>query len=399
MILSREAIAKTLNSQIFPGIQGGPLEHVIAAKAVAFGEALRPEFKRYQQAIIDNAQALAEGLTAGGLRLVSGGTDNHLMLVDLRPKGLNGKVAEEALGKAGITVNKNMIPWDPEKPFVTSGIRVGSPALTTRGMGAAEMATVAKLIVRVLDAPADEASLARVRGEVRELCAQFPMYEELLGTKRGEGRRSGARGSPPRRSGWPRGSPQPGSPRRSRAPRRRARGRRRGRRGVRRSRRGAMRCPFCDHPEDKVVDSREAQDGRATRRRRECLACGRRFTTYERIDEILPQIVKKDGRRETYDREKIVKGLEIACQKRPVSREQIEALVGAVERQLQEVGDREVRSSVIGETVMARLKELDPVAYVRFASVYREFRDVKDFVSELAGLDGKGPRDGGGGAR
>ncbi|MGB8930636.1 MAG: transcriptional regulator NrdR [Anaeromyxobacteraceae bacterium] len=160
-----------------------------------------------------------------------------------------------------------------------------------------------------------------------------------------------------------------------------------------------MRCPFCDHPEDKVVDSREAQDGRATRRRRECLACGRRFTTYERIDEILPQIVKKDGRRETYDREKIVKGLEIACQKRPVSREQIEALVGAVERQLQEVGDREVRSSVIGETVMARLKELDPVAYVRFASVYREFRDVKDFVSELAGLDGKGPRDGGGGAR
>ncbi|HSM92721.1 MAG TPA: transcriptional regulator NrdR [Anaeromyxobacteraceae bacterium] len=160
-----------------------------------------------------------------------------------------------------------------------------------------------------------------------------------------------------------------------------------------------MRCPFCDHPEDKVVDSREAQDGRATRRRRECLACGRRFTTYERIDEILPQIVKKDGRRETYDRDKIVKGLEIACQKRPVSREQIEALVAAVERQLQEVGDREVRSSVIGETVMARLKDLDPVAYVRFASVYREFRDVKDFVSELAGLDGKAPRDGGGGAR
>jgi transcriptional repressor NrdR len=160
-----------------------------------------------------------------------------------------------------------------------------------------------------------------------------------------------------------------------------------------------MRCPFCDHPEDKVVDSREAQDGRATRRRRECLACGRRFTTYERIDEILPQIVKKDGRRETYDRDKIVKGLEIACQKRPVSREQIEALVASVERQLQEVGDREVRSSVIGETVMARLKDLDPVAYVRFASVYREFRDVKDFVSELAGLDGKGPREGGGGAR
>jgi transcriptional repressor NrdR len=150
-----------------------------------------------------------------------------------------------------------------------------------------------------------------------------------------------------------------------------------------------MRCPFCDHAEDKVVDSREAQDGRTTRRRRECLACGRRFTTYERVEDVLPQVVKKDGRRESWDRDKIVKGLEIACQKRPVSREQIEALVAGVERQLQDSGEREVRSSVIGESVMGRLKELDPVAYVRFASVYREFRDVKDFVSELAGLDGK----------
>jgi len=193
MILCREPIAKTLNSQIFPGIQGGPLEHVIAAKAVAFGEALRPEFKKYQQAILDNAQALAEGLKAGGLRLVSGGTDNHLMLVDLRPKGLNGKIAEEALGKAGITVNKNMIPWDPEKPFVTSGVRVGSPALTTRGMDTAAMATVARLIVRVLDAPADEASLARVRGEVRELCAQFPMYSDLLGAPKAKASRAAGR--------------------------------------------------------------------------------------------------------------------------------------------------------------------------------------------------------------
>lgn len=158
-----------------------------------------------------------------------------------------------------------------------------------------------------------------------------------------------------------------------------------------------MRCPFCDHAEDKVVDSREAQDGRTTRRRRECLACGRRFTTYERVEDVLPQVVKKDGRRESWDRDKIVKGLEIACQKRPVSREQIEALVAGVERQLQDSGEREVRSSVIGESVMGRLKELDPVAYVRFASVYREFRDVKDFVSELAGLDGK--PSGGGGAR
>jgi glycine hydroxymethyltransferase len=178
MILCREAYAKTLNSQIFPGIQGGPLEHVIAAKAVSFGEALRPEFKTYQRRIVENAQALAEGLKKAGLRLVSGGTDNHLMLVDLRPKKLTGKVAEEALGKAGITVNKNMIPWDPEKPMTTSGIRVGTPALTTRGMGTAEMTRIAALIGRALDAPADEAALAKVRGEVRELCAHFPMYED-----------------------------------------------------------------------------------------------------------------------------------------------------------------------------------------------------------------------------
>jgi glycine hydroxymethyltransferase len=178
MILCREQHAKVLNSQIFPGIQGGPLEHVIAAKAVAFGEALRPEFKAYQQRIVENAQALAEGLQAAGLRLVSGGTDNHLMLVDLRPKKLTGKIGEEALGKAGITVNKNMIPWDPEKPMTTSGIRVGTPALTTRGMGVAEMKTVAKLIGRALDAPTDEQALARVHGEVKDLCKQFPMYAD-----------------------------------------------------------------------------------------------------------------------------------------------------------------------------------------------------------------------------
>ncbi len=179
MILTNDAeLAKKLNSQIFPGIQGGPLEHVIAAKAVAFGEALRPEYRDYQAAIVKNAQALATGLIAAGLRLVSGGTDNHLMLVDLRPKKLTGKVAEEALGQAGITVNKNMIPWDPEKPMTTSGIRVGTPALTTRGFGVAEMATVARLIGRALDAPADVASLAAVRADVKALCARFPMYAD-----------------------------------------------------------------------------------------------------------------------------------------------------------------------------------------------------------------------------
>jgi glycine hydroxymethyltransferase len=178
MILCKEAHAKTLNSQIFPGIQGGPLEHVIAAKAVSFHEALQPSFKDYQRRIVENAVVLAEGLKTAGLRLVSGGTDNHLMLVDLRPKKLTGKVAEEALGMAGITVNKNMIPWDPEKPMTTSGIRVGTPALTTRGMGPREMTIVAALIGRVLDAPKDPGVLAKIRAEVRDLCKQFPMYED-----------------------------------------------------------------------------------------------------------------------------------------------------------------------------------------------------------------------------
>jgi len=147
-----------------------------------------------------------------------------------------------------------------------------------------------------------------------------------------------------------------------------------------------MRCPYCAHLEDRVVDSREAQDGQATRRRRECLGCARRFTTYERIEEVLPQVVKKDGRREPFDRTKIVEGVATACQKRPVSAEQVQALVGSVERQLQELGEKEIRTSVIGEAVMGRLRELDEVAYVRFASVYRAFRDVGEFMTELAGL-------------
>ena len=168
--------AKTLDSQVFPGIQGGPLEHVIAAKAVAFGEALRPEFKTYQERVIASAQALAERLAQHGFRLVSGGTDNHLLLVDLRPKQLTGKVAESALGKAGITANKNLIPFDPEKPMVTSGVRLGTPALCSRGMGPGELATVGDLIAEALAAPEDEAVLARVRGKAKELASQFPLY-------------------------------------------------------------------------------------------------------------------------------------------------------------------------------------------------------------------------------
>ncbi len=176
LVLAKEPFIKGVNSNIFPGIQGGPLMHVIAGKAVALREALQPEFAAYQRQIVANAKALAEALLRGGLRLVSGGTDNHLMLVDLRPKKLTGKVAEAVLGKAAITVNKNMIAFDPEKPMVTSGIRIGTPALTTRGMKEAEMATVGALIVEALDHPSDDAVLARVAGKVHELARSFPLY-------------------------------------------------------------------------------------------------------------------------------------------------------------------------------------------------------------------------------
>lgn len=154
--------------------------HIIAAKAVAFAEALRPEFKVYTHQVVENARALAEGLTREGLRLVSGGTDTHLMLVDLRPKKLTGKAAEEALGLAHITVNKNQIPFDPEKPTVSSGIRVGTPAITTRGMTASDMAVVAKLIGKALDHAGDAGALAKVKDEVKELTRGFPLYRSRL---------------------------------------------------------------------------------------------------------------------------------------------------------------------------------------------------------------------------
>jgi glycine hydroxymethyltransferase len=180
MVMCQEAYAKTLNSQIFPGIQGGPLMHVIAAKAVAFKEAQSPEFKSYQHQIVANAKALAEALRRAGLRLCSGGTDNHLILVDLRPKAITGKAAEEALEKAGITVNKNVIPFDPQKPTVTSGIRIGTPALTTRGMKQAEMGEIGRLIGEVLDHPEDAAVLNRTRSKVREMAQAFPLYASRL---------------------------------------------------------------------------------------------------------------------------------------------------------------------------------------------------------------------------
>ena len=173
-ILCKQGWAQKVNQSVFPGMQGGPLMHVVAAKAIAFGEALRPEFRVYAAQIIANARTLAHELERLGFRLVSGGTDNHLLLVDVTARGLTGKVAEETLDAAGITVNKNMIPFDARAPLDPSGIRIGTPALTTRGMREPEMRTIAKWIGAVLASPEDKTAQERVRGEVRELCQQFP---------------------------------------------------------------------------------------------------------------------------------------------------------------------------------------------------------------------------------
>ena len=177
ILTNNEEIAKKIDKAIFPGIQGGPLMHIIAAKAVAFKEALLPEFKEYQKQVVKNAKAMADALVKGGLRIVSGGTDNHLMLVDLRAKGVTGKQAEESLEKAGITCNKNAIPNDPEKPFITSGVRLGTPAITARGMKEDESVKIAEMIIKVLENVNDDEKIAEVRNEVLRLTEKFPLYK------------------------------------------------------------------------------------------------------------------------------------------------------------------------------------------------------------------------------
>jgi glycine hydroxymethyltransferase len=178
MVLCRENHAKDLDRAVFPGVQGGPLMHIIAAKAVCFKEAAEPAFAVYQRQIVANAARLASVLSEAGFRLVSGGTDNHLMLVDVFSKGITGKVAEAALGKAGITVNKNAIPFDQNPPMVASGIRIGTPAVTTRGMREGEMDVIGELIARALKTPDDEAALGMIKTEVERLCRKFPLYPD-----------------------------------------------------------------------------------------------------------------------------------------------------------------------------------------------------------------------------
>ncbi|MBX6394625.1 MAG: serine hydroxymethyltransferase [Alicyclobacillaceae bacterium] len=179
LILCKEKYAKEIDKAIFPGIQGGPLMHIIAAKAVAFGEAMRPEFGAYIQAVVDNAQALARALTERGFNLVSGGTDNHLMLVDVRNLGLTGREAERLLDEVGVTVNKNTIPFDPESPFVTSGIRIGTPAVTTRGMGVQAMETIAEIIDLTLRQRDHQPAINEAMRLVRSLCSEYPLYEGM----------------------------------------------------------------------------------------------------------------------------------------------------------------------------------------------------------------------------
>ena len=179
MVLCKAAYAKDLDRALFPGVQGGPLMHIIAAKAVCLKEAATPAFRDYQRQIVRNAARLAAGIAAAGFRLVSGGTDNHLMLVDVFSRGLTGKVAEAALGRAGITVNKNAIPFDTQPPMTASGIRIGTPAVTTRGLGESEMDVIAGLIARVLAAPDDDSVARAVRADVQALCRKFPLYPEL----------------------------------------------------------------------------------------------------------------------------------------------------------------------------------------------------------------------------
>jgi glycine hydroxymethyltransferase len=178
LIMCKKEYAKDLDREVMPGIQGGPLMHIIAAKAVAFGEALKPDFNEYQKRIVENAKILADDLTKKGFHLVSGGTDNHLMLLSFIEQGLTGKDVEIVLEKANITVNKNTVPYDPQKPFVTSGIRVGTPAVTTRGMGISEMHQIAGFITRVIKGMKDESEITKVKQEVVELCEKFPLYKE-----------------------------------------------------------------------------------------------------------------------------------------------------------------------------------------------------------------------------
>ena len=349
MILSKDAeLGKKINSAVFPGLQGGPLMHVIAAKAVSFGEALRPEFKVYGHRTVENARALAASLIERGLAIVSGGTDSHVMLVDLRPKRTTGTVAEKALDRAGITTNKNGIPNDPEKPTVTSGIRLGSPAGTTRGFGPAEFRQIGDLIADVLDGLAATASKAIASSSRR--CAPrrstVPTFSDLWGRLSGHHKSARHRGLT-------------GNP---------------------------MRCPFCGNDDTQVKDSRPTEDNSAIRRRRYCPACGSRFTTFERAAARAHRDQEERPARRLRPRQ--ARALDRHRLPQAAGRSRAHRARGQRHRASSESsGESEIASTQIGELVMDALRALDPVAYVRFASVYKNFREAKDFEDFVSDLN------------
>ena len=336
ILTNHDDIAKKVNSAVFPGYQGGPLMHIIAAKAVGFHEALKPEFSKYISDVIANAKILSDSLKNNGFKIYSGGTDTHLMLVDLRPFKVKGNSAAESLSRANITCNKNGIPFDTESPMITSGIRLGSQAATTRGFGLNEFKIVGNLITKTIEGlsknPNDNSKIEEeVRKEVVDLCSNFPIYKHLR---------------------WF----------------------------------NFMICPICKKGETSVVDSRPTEDGTAIRRRRLCI-CGQRFTTFERVQFRELTVVKKNGRKSSFDREKLSKSIYVALKKRPIDTETAEKFISKISRSLEELGQSEISSNTIGTMVMEGLKELDPVAYVRFASVYRNFREEKDFVQFVDKID------------
>ena len=343
ILTNDEELAKKINSAVFPGMQGGPLMHVIAAKAVAFGEALRPSFKVYAKNVVENAKALAETLKAKGFDIVSGGTDTHLMLVDLRPKRLTGKVAEAALGRAHITCNKNGIPFDPEKPTITSGIRLGTPAGTTRGFGIAEFRQVGELIAEVLDVLSQKECRGgcggRGRGAREGEAADFPV-SDLPGLI---GHRAGGRNA-------------------------------------------LSELRLARHPGEGFAADRGFGRDPAPPRLPDL-----QFPLHHLRARA---VARTDGHqaqrppRAVRPRQADALAVDRAAQAPGRSRA-VEQMVSKIVRELESLGESEVSSETIGETVMEHLRNLDDVAYVRFASVYRNFREPKDFENALAELTGE----------
>ena len=333
IILARknEVIEKKLNSAVFPGSQGGPLMHVVAAKAVCFKEALEPEFKTYIKQVMENAKVMCSTIQSRGINVVTGKTENHIILVDLRNKEITGKELEKALGDVNITVNKNAVPDDPRSPFVTSGVRLGTPAVTTRGFKEEEVEKISNWICDVIENHQDISKMDEIKNSVIELTTKYPVYNLQ------------------------------------------------------------MYCPFCQADDTKVIDSRLVADGSQTRRRRSCEVCHSRFTTFETADLALPRVIKSNGERQPFNGSKLKRGMLRALEKRPLSSEEIDTAFGKILTEIRTSGVREIQSIKIGEFMMNTLKEVDTVAYVRFASVYRDFQDIKDFSAEITSLSKEKP--------